>query len=1500
MNRSSHLSLSLFSILAAVIPVASAQDGGLTLEQWNHLAPGNSLLTLEHDGIARRAPDETSFHASSVLSGPNLADNHGVRLRGTVTAPATGSYTFFIAGDDSSDLWLAESGSSRFDLRKIAFSSSFTAVGEWNRYGSQRSHPVFLTAGESYAIEARMRDGGGADHLAIGWHYAPVTPFVSTAVGPSVTQEWDAQTNGDVQLSVESVDIWGSEDSCGFYHRTWTGDGEVVARVHGLNSPHPYAKVGLMFRAGTDPGAANAMIARTPGIGEIFQRRNTPSAGSTFNYAGNSHPWLKLVRQGEWISAYVSADGVQWYYAGSDTFPGLPATLEVGIAATDHYASTPVTATVSDLAVRPLSASESIPSAQLHPLVADPDDEDDDGLPDLWALTHGISHPHLGTPVNWALEAGVAATQSSTGWEGAASRAIDGNTSGDYSAGSVTHTESEADAWWRCEFAGPRRVARVVIHNRDIVQYRLCNFRVSILDASGSPLAQADFHTHGTHTHNRDVWDLPQPVTGHAIVIERIGAAPGGENFLCLAEVEILDRAPLTNWARQPGAYASQSSTGWGGDAQRAIDGNPNGDYSGASVTHTENQAGAWWRCDLGTQRTISSVLIRNRSNNLEFRLSNYRVTILDAANNPVHSRDFHTAGSFTGTCEEWVLPYPVIGNAVVIERLGPDAHGTHFLSLAEVEIFNHCPALVAKRYGRHGDFDQDGIDNLTEYQLDLEPTTKQTFPGVLTRERWLEVGGSRLADFIGLRPRSLGDPCQRSFGTSFSMFDQGDYFATRQRGCITPTRTGLHTFWISGDDEAELWLATGDAPRSQGLTNRYGKQRIASVINSRAPGYDYTAPYDFDAFPSQRSRAIHLTAGVDYYIEVLHKEGNGNDHVALAWQPPGQARTLIPDSAYSSDTPEDDDQDDDNLPAAWELEHGFDPHHNGINDFHDGQYGDPDGDGLDNLAEYQNGTDPRASDTDGDGLSDHDEVFHYGTNPAVPNTLQTAPIAGLPSVHQYTQATGGWTANADGTLSAHDRRGEITYTFTITEPGVHEIVLTGSAEGSIRPVERLPITLTLDGTTLISGSLVSIQGASGTIRALTPLLSGSTVGPTTHTLTILHDNYRAARHLKIHGIQIHRLGGDDLDEDGVPDWALDNARTINSLTRVPAQSRTSPVSIEGRTQNLAAATLTYTPYGASAALELEVTPSIDDTFFADLPLSETGATTLAAHFLSETVTEDTRTVTWQTTNPFDFQGGELHIRKGDSLLLDAWSGADPDGQPFTIALGGDLLQDAGQNTNHSSGSPFAFAFNTAGTFTLTASHGGLSATLQLHIHSADFGPAHSVRAYSPRAWTPHLLGPTHLIEGDSRLSLAEIAASQAGSPRSFRAAVHQAGNRHTIARLPHDVEGAPGAILARGTIHGFYLAHLDETTDPEIIHRYDDGTWLMRSTMVAVNLPSDVLIRLTTILQGTVFQNGSNILWLDSSHFNDNGIGTIYYEWAGSGSPRLCNRLQLFLQQPD
>ena len=60
------------------------------------------------------------------------------------------------------------------------------------------------------------------------------------------------------------------------------------------------------------------------------------------------------------------------------------------------------------------------------------------------------------------------ASQKDTGHGGVASRAIDGNTSGDVASGSQTHTADEngKDPWWEVDLGAARRIDRVVVHNR--------------------------------------------------------------------------------------------------------------------------------------------------------------------------------------------------------------------------------------------------------------------------------------------------------------------------------------------------------------------------------------------------------------------------------------------------------------------------------------------------------------------------------------------------------------------------------------------------------------------------------------------------------------------------------------------------------------------------------------------------------------------------------------------------------------------------------------------------------------------------------------------------------------------------------------------------------------------------------------------------------------------------------------------------------------------------
>jgi len=80
-------------------------------------------------------------------------------------------------------------------------------------------------------------------------------------------------------------------------------------------------------------------------------------------------------------------------------------------------------------------------------------------------------------------------------------------------------------------------------------------------------------------------------------------------------------------------------------------------------------------------------------------------------------------------------------------------------------------------------------------------------------------------------------------------------------------------------------------------------------------------------------------------------------------------------------------DTDGDGLPDGWEVEHNLDPNDaTGAN----GADGDPDHDGLNNMDEYLNGTDPHNPDSDSDGITDGGEV-DQGTKPNDPGDTPDA-----------------------------------------------------------------------------------------------------------------------------------------------------------------------------------------------------------------------------------------------------------------------------------------------------------------------------------------------------------------------------------------------------------------------------------------------------------------------------------------------------------------------------
>jgi len=122
------------------------------------------------------------------------------------------------------------------------------------------------------------------------------------------------------------------------------GDGEMTARVVDIGTgSNAWAKGGVMIRETLEPGSMHAMTVVTGGNGggAGFQRRPTTGAGSTSNHDPNptvSPPhWVRIVREGDTFTGYLSLDGVNWNEQGSETI-SMAQNVYVGLCVTSHAA----------------------------------------------------------------------------------------------------------------------------------------------------------------------------------------------------------------------------------------------------------------------------------------------------------------------------------------------------------------------------------------------------------------------------------------------------------------------------------------------------------------------------------------------------------------------------------------------------------------------------------------------------------------------------------------------------------------------------------------------------------------------------------------------------------------------------------------------------------------------------------------------------------------------------------------------------------------------------------------------------------------------------------------------------------------------------------------------------------------------------------------------------------------------------------------------------------
>ena len=263
---------------------------------------------------------------------------------------------------------------------------------------------------------------------------------------------------------------------------------------------------------------------------------------------------------------------------------------------------------------------------------------------------------------------GKRVTQSSTAFGGDARRAVDGKLDGNYGHNSVTHTDFQSKPWWQVDLDKEETIRQINIYNRtDAAQDRLTNFNVILLDSSGKEIERKRIAY---------LRDSSAQISIDYKKARFVRIELDGYNALSLAEVQVY-RAENIAWKKQ----AKQSSTDFGGDASRALDGNTNSSYSQQSITHTKFENQPWWEVDLGRTEQVGLVRLHNRGDGeLSKRLSDFDVILYDEKGTEV-------ARQYVSRLEGSSLDLQLngkLGRRVRIQL----RQKNQALSLAEVEVF--------------------------------------------------------------------------------------------------------------------------------------------------------------------------------------------------------------------------------------------------------------------------------------------------------------------------------------------------------------------------------------------------------------------------------------------------------------------------------------------------------------------------------------------------------------------------------------------------------------------------------------------------------------------------------------------------------------------------------------------------------------------------------------------------------------------------------------------
>lgn len=575
------------------------------------------------------------------------------------------------------------------------------------------------------------------------------------------------------------------------------------------------------------------------------------------------------------------------------------------------------------------------------------------------------------------------------------------------------------------------------------------------------------------------------------------------------------------------------------------------------------------------------------------------------------------------------------------------------------------------------------------------------------------------------------------------------------------------------------------------------------------------------------------------------------------------------------------------------------------------GASADSDGDSLGDYLENVIGTDPNNADTDGDGLSDGQEInthrsdplgadadfdgipdgweVAHGLNPLDvldgakdidgdgfssfdeymmgfdPNTSDAALVTDVQVVNGCATSAclGAW-APYGTEIRALNRRGYVEYEVSAPTAAVYRICLTGGAMPSyVAFTNTYDLAFSVDGQYVQRNTLVSYRQSNAATCFMTPYLTAGV-----HTVRAYWDNAAEYRSLRVRTVKLQSIGGTDTNANGRADWMDQWIAGFNTVVTTNESSLVSPAFLEGRSRFAEMALINGS----------NVQRGVGRRWYANLPLSE-GAGTSADLNWEAGATTASIGVSWK---PFDIMSeGTITLRKGDSLLLAAVVPGESN-LSTTIRVDGSVV------SSPPSFGPVVYTFATSGAHEVSAVLQGVSTyarTVAVHVVDGSFAaPAPIVWVGSARSWVNPAFPATCVMEIDPRFSVGR---SPALGGQTLSAQTPESGM--AVGRL---FKGGP--ILTATPVKGFNL-FTDAKTYDRIIEVYQDGSYHVETVMVVSPLPSDVVIHVDMFIAGVTFDDGTIHKEFTAADFDVLGQKIVRFIHPPGNQYSVCHHVSVY-----